>query len=206
MTIETKMTANNDMEIITAFTDDKATGHKIGCDNPDYLIDKLTAEYAEAEKISRQRQAELNIAKKAVADAINQADKKYFALTDLANEHAVQKLFRFTISRLDNNIKTNLAAIKPPFNKTADRKAHAYAHYNKITRQCIFTSALLKFYSRAFDKVRRPQFLVQNKSRILDILFLLLAFRAHAQGIDKSRLHIFGKIVPISAIGLFPAC
>lgn len=65
-----------------------AAGHKIGCDNPDYLIDKLTAKYAEAEKISRQRQSELNAAKKAVADAKNQADKKYFALTDLANKRA----------------------------------------------------------------------------------------------------------------------
>ena len=65
-----------------------ANGHKIGCDNPDYLIDKLTAEYAEAEKISEQRQSELNATKKAVADAINRADKKYFALTDLANKRA----------------------------------------------------------------------------------------------------------------------
>lgn len=65
-----------------------AAGHKIGCDNPDCLIDKLTAEYAEAEKISEQRQSELRATKKAVADAKNQADKKYFALTDLANKRA----------------------------------------------------------------------------------------------------------------------
>lgn len=83
------------------FTEDKAAfkrleqlekrifaGHKIGIDNPDYLIDKLTAEYVEAEKISNQRQTELNASKKVVADAKNQADKKYFALTDLANERA----------------------------------------------------------------------------------------------------------------------
>ena len=65
-----------------------AAGHKIGCDNPDYLIDKLTAEYAEAEKISKQRQTEFDTAKKAVADAKNQADGKYFALTDIANKRA----------------------------------------------------------------------------------------------------------------------
>ncbi|MBR1645190.1 MAG: hypothetical protein IJ774_05395 [Selenomonadaceae bacterium] len=65
-----------------------ASGHKIGIDNLDYEVDKLTAEFAEAKEISRQRYAELCAAQVAADKAADITQEKYSALYNLGSSRA----------------------------------------------------------------------------------------------------------------------